>query len=254
MKTESDAVVVVVVIDADNTLYPTSRAAKAGYKALYVYLSERIGIPATRLKEEHARIIRRIRKSKNPAMRSKEHSVRLLLSRVLHHHRNRGKSENWETAQTLADESVRVFWNAVVRELKAAPSSRKVVERLLRDGFCLVIASDEFLKPLRMKLEKTLGKKMMDSRGVKMLITPERTGAMKPSSKYCTMAFRAFNNEVPHDNFVFVGDSWERDLRFAKELGARTVLIGDAIEGRPDFFVKNLRNLPQTLKKMFRTH
>ena len=228
----------VVVLDADNTLYPTKRAARAGYTALYEFVSERTGISKQKLKRTHKRIIQGLQTSHNPSKRSKKYSIMLLLEELT------------PTKVSLGNAGWKIFWNAVISKMKPAASARAVIKRLSGEGFTLIIASDEFRAPLRMKLEKTLGKIALSTRIHRTLITPERTGSMKPSKKYCELAFKQFR-KVPPARFVFVGDSWERDLKLAKGFGAKTVLVSQSKSGNPDCWVKSIRSLPKTLKNLF---
>lgn len=100
-------------------------------------------------------------------------------------------------------------------------------------GYNLVIATDEFPKPLRMKLGTVLRDTDVDA-FFDTIVTCRDVEKQKPSRRYYELVLDELN--VPADQCVMVGDSWVRDLKPAQDLGMTTILVGDADPTEnPDF-------------------
>ncbi|MCK5063479.1 MAG: HAD hydrolase-like protein, partial [Candidatus Aenigmarchaeota archaeon] len=70
-------------------------------------------------------------------------------------------------------------------------------------------------------------------------------GELKPSAKYYDLVAEKYGFE-PED-FVFVGDSWIRDLEIPYSIGSCTVLISDKKEGTPAHFIQDISKLEKIL-------
>ncbi|HIE41419.1 MAG TPA: HAD family hydrolase, partial [Candidatus Aenigmarchaeota archaeon] len=113
-----------------------------------------------------------------------------------------------------------------------------------KDSYTIGIFTDEFKEIVEKKLEKVFGKW---KKYFKFLITPEITNEMKPSEKYYDKILEITN--VKEKEVAVFGNSWEKDLRIAKDKGIFTVLISNKKKGFPDIFVKDFKELDE--KKIF---
>lgn len=219
----------VIVFDADGTLYKVNK--ERATKELFKFLEENVKIDANELKECWERLKEELLASseaKNPEKRRREYLLRKLLEYF-----NIPKKE----IEQLVREALDLFWHIIIEDLEPKEGVMEIIENL-KENFKLVIASEEFTKPLSNKLNKIFGdwKKYFE-----FLITPETTGEMKPSEKFYIIVKQRLN-VLPNEVLV-VGDSWERDLLPAKNLGMKTALVNEERSGNPDIWVKKLKEL-----------
>lgn len=199
-----------IIFDADGTLYKVK--SKRAYLLAADFLRAKTKIPAAKIAEEWKKTIYEIKSSptdwSNPAKRQRKYALRKSLFAL-------GVDEN--RVSRIADEAIVVFWQAAIEDLEVFPESKKTIKKLSKN-YILIVASEEFKINLTKKLTAAFG----DWRKYfKFLITPENTGIMKPSEKYCLLAVEKLNF-LPKE-VLTVGDSEERDLAPARKLGLKTL-------------------------------
>lgn len=212
-----------LIFDADGTLY-SLKTGKA-YLRLYRFLGARTGMPERELGRRHALEIRKMKGSRNPAVRSQLHSISALVK-----------------DPRLARLAEAEFWKGV--RVIRRPGTKHVLKELKRKGYRLAIASDEFYARLAEKMERALGADWKDYFGC--VVTPESAKTMKPSGRYYRMIMGKFG--IKPSEAVVIGNLWDKDLQPAARLGMRTVLIGGKKSGRPDFFIRKISSLPEVLE------
>lgn len=201
-----------IIFDADGTLYNVK--TKRAYFLAADFLSQKTGISAEAISAEWKKTIDKIKAfpedSLNPEKRQRRYALEKTLSRL-------GVSE--EKTDFLVREALRIFWEAVLEDLETFSEVSQTVEKLEKN-YILAVTSEEFKKNLALKLNRVFGdwKKYF-----KILITPEATGAMKPSEKYYEAAMRKLG--LKNDEILAVGDSDERDLEPARKIGIKTIKI-----------------------------
>lgn len=218
-------VITCIIFDADNTLYSTKKAATLGYMSLFQYLHQKTSIAPEKLQRTYEALVQKVKFESNPAKRKREYVVQRLLQKF------------FLNSPKLLTDSMEVFWEVVAKNIQPAKGVRKLIQDLART-YLLAIASDEFQKPLMWKLKAVLG----DFSMFKVMVTPEVTSVMKPSALYYAKIIEELNLK-PAETMV-VGDSWERDLKPARELGLVTVLVNTENQGKPHFWLKELIDLP----------
>jgi putative hydrolase of the HAD superfamily len=225
----------VVIFDADHTLYDidTSHA----YEDMFRYLAKVLRGEKSvieRTWREHVRNILNSRDAKNPEKRKRRYSLYILLGQF--------NITDDKTMEEIMEHALEIFWSGVLETLEPKKNMRDVLKELKNDSV-LCVASDEFKDVLKPKLEKALPE-WKDI--FALVVTPEDTGTMKPSRKYYSTIIKRLG--VDAKSCVVVGDSWERDLKPAKELGIKTVLIGKQKHGNPDAVIETLDELMDVIK------
>jgi len=221
--------IICLIFDADNTLYQTKQAAKLGYDALFQFIHQKAAILPEKLQDTYREIVEKIKHENNPAKRKHEYSVQMLLQKF------------FIDSPSLLSESMEVFWEVVVKNIIPTTGVKKLIQELFKK-YTLVIASDEFQKPLILKLKAVLGNFDI----FRMIVTPEVTATMKPSRVYYDKIIEEL--EIDPKEVLMIGDSWKRDLEAAFEVGLKTVLVSEQREGNPHFWIKKLAELPLVLK------
>lgn len=220
-----------LIFDADNTLYQTKKAAKLGYIAMFQFLHQKTGIAPEKLQETYESIVNKVKKDLNPAKRKREYAVQRLLQKF------------FKDSPKLLAESMEVFWEVVGKNIQPVKGVKKLIDELA-GKYTLVVASDEFQKPLMWKLKATLGKFEL----FRMIVTPEVTKTMKPSRIYYDKIIEEL--AIKPEQGMMIGDSWERDLEIARMVGLKTVLVAVEREGNPHFWIKELAELPLVLEML----
>lgn len=201
-----------IIFDADGTLYNIK--TKRAYSLAADFLSEKIGIPAKEINSEWKKIIDGIKSSSedslNPKKRAREYALKKLLLKFGVKNKN---------IDPLVGKTLKIFWSVALEDLEIFPEIAKTLKALSKD-YALAVASEEFKANLIKKLNRAFGdwKKYF-----KILITPETTGTMKPSEKYCEAARQKL--KLGADEILAVGDSDERDLGPAKKIGFKTLKV-----------------------------
>ncbi len=221
-----------IIFDADFTLYSVN--PRKAYEKKFNYLHSKTGIGATELKEEWKKFVENLvsRGVRDYVKRSREYStVRVLVSMGVEEKR----------AEKLASEALTVFWEAVAEDLDFDPEITGVIERM-KKKYRLCVASDEFRKSLEMKLGQVFGRW---ENYFEFLVTAEDTKELKPSERFCKIPLERFDLE-PRE-VAFVGDSWKRELKTAKEMGLKTVLVGEEKEGEPDYWIREIKEIEKVI-------
>lgn len=198
-----------IIFDADGTLYKVKN--KRAYLLAADFLRAKTHISSEKIYKEWKETVEKIKSSpadlSNPAKRQRQYTLEKTLLAL-------GAKKN---VKSLAHKALKIFWDAIIEDLEIFPASEKTIKNLSRD-YMLVVASEEFRENLIMKLNRVFGSW---EKYFKFLITPEDTGIMKPSGKYCLLATKKLNL-LPGEALA-VGDSEERDLAPAKKLGLKTL-------------------------------
>ncbi len=221
----------VIAIDADHTLYELD--TKVAYEKFFSFLSHALNISRESIQETFEKILDEIKKSKEPEKRRREYCLELAL-----------KELNVKYTKEIVTDSLKIFWNEVIKSLVLKKGVLEFVEAY-KKKYILGVFTDEFRKIVEPKLRKVFGNW---ENYFRFLITPEVTGEMKPSRKYYEAIIEQTN--VLPEEIAVIGDSWERDLKLAKDMGFFTVLISEKKEGNPDIFVKDFEELME--KKVFK--
>lgn len=219
-----------IIFDADKTLYRINRSRATD--EMLEFLHRETGIGKDRISHVFEEVKGEVRCSHDPEQRKREYAMKIALYRM---------EVEPNASEKLSKSAVEIFNSAIVRDLDYESESRKTLQ-YLKGKYSMCIASDEFEVFLKMKLNKAL----TDYRKYfSFMVTPERAGAMKPSPIYCEIALQRM--KVKPEEAVMIGDSWERDLKPASDLGMKTILIGERIEGNPNHWVKSLGELVKIL-------
>ena len=220
-----------MIFDADHTLYDINTAE--AYDNMFEYLANELKAEKSvveRVWREHVRNLLTSRESRNPDKRRRDYALYILLGQF--------DIIDDSDVKRITNEALEVFWHSVLRSLRPKKGLNLVLAEL-RKRFTLCVASDEFSEHLEKKLDATVPawRKIF-----RMIVTPEKTGVMKPSRRYYSLILLEVG--VKPEECVVVGDSWQRDLRPAKQLGMKTVLIAERKEGSPDAIISNISELP----------
>ncbi len=218
-----------IIFDADHTLYDLPSVESAEEKK-FIFLQEKTGIDADKLRDKWRLVVRDILEKgiRYYEKRNREYSAKeTLLYFGLDEHK----------AKILSEKAVEVFWKEIVKTLKFYPETKDIIKSL-KEKHRLCVASDEFRKSLEMKLDRIFGE-WKDY--FEFLVTADDTKELKPSKRFCEIPLEKFG--VEPSQAVFIGDSWERELAVAKEMGLKTVLVNERREGEPDYWVKDIREI-----------
>ncbi len=224
-----------IVFDADHTFYDID--VKKAYDVMFSYLSEETGLDSVLLRtvwRRHVCTILKSERSQDLNRRKREYVLDMALNQL---------DVDKKKIDDLIKCALELFWKTVVENLSEKSNTVATINRLKETGrFVLIVASDEYLQPLEMKLNKIFGdwKKYFD-----FVISSDIAGELKPSAKYYDLVAEKYGFE-PED-FVFVGDSWIRDLEIPCGVGACTVLISDKKEGTPAHFIQDISKLEKIL-------
>ncbi|MCK5373351.1 MAG: HAD family hydrolase [Candidatus Aenigmarchaeota archaeon] len=224
-----------IVFDADHTFYDID--VKKAYDVMFSYLSEETGLDIVLLRtvwRRHVCTILKSERSQDLNRRKREYVLDMALNQL---------DVDKRKIDDLIKCALELFWKTVVENLSEKSNTVATINRLKETGrFVLIVASDEYLQPLEMKLNKIFGdwKKYFD-----FVISSDIAGELKPSVKYYDLVAEKYGFE-PED-FVFVGDSWIRDLEIPYSIGSCTVLISDKKEGTPAHFIQDISKLEKIL-------
>ncbi|MBU3965654.1 HAD family hydrolase [Patescibacteria group bacterium] len=201
-----------IIFDADGTLYNVK--TKRAYSLAADFLFRKTGIPAETINMEWKKTVDEIKSSAEdaaePQKRQRKYALEKTLLRL-----GVGK----EKIDSLTQETLDIFWGAVIYDLEIFPEVAKTLESLAKK-YVIAITSEEFRGNLILKLNRAFGDW---EKYFKILITPEITGTMKPSEKYYLKAMEKL--KLSPEEILVVGDSDERDLLPAKKLGIKTIKI-----------------------------
>ncbi|MDY6761413.1 MAG: HAD family hydrolase [Candidatus Nanohaloarchaea archaeon] len=194
-----------IIFDADHTLY-TPEADRA-YEKKFSFLAEQTGVDKEELSAAWITVVEETNHDDSKVYR--RDMIRRMLQRV-----------GVDAADELVAEAYDLFWETVVEDLTYEDGVCKMLHRLNEEFEVLAIATDEFPEALEMKLST-----VFDDPGDLFddIVTPEDTGEMKPSEQF----FRHIldSHGIAPSDAVMVGDSWDRDLAPAADLGMTTVQV-----------------------------
>lgn len=193
-----------VLLDADNTLYPTRGIARAADREALRFLAGKSKTPVAALLREWTAIVAGLMHSKKPGLRTRKHSYRLLAGK----HRIRGHS----TAYSL-------FASALLKRLKPFPGTARSLARLRKRGYKLAVFTEDSRELALRKLRKSGLARYFDA-----VVTSDDVRQMKPSPLYYMKAAAMLG--VPPKHCLVVGDSHALDLEPAKRLGMPVLLAG----------------------------
>ncbi|NOQ55572.1 MAG: HAD-IA family hydrolase [Nanohaloarchaea archaeon] len=228
-------VVKAIVFDADHTLYDID--VKKAYDLMFSYISHETGLDKVLLKtvwRSHICNILKSDKSQDINRRKREFVLDMVLNQL---------DVDKSRIDTLVKLSLDIFWKSVVDNLIEKSNTVETISMLKKTGkFVLIVASDEYLQPLEMKLNKIFGdwKQYFD-----YVISSDIAGELKPSVNYYNLVAQKYG--LKSNDMVFVGDSWMRDLEIPSSFGACTVLLSDKKEGNPAHFIQNISELEKIL-------
>ncbi|MCJ7428950.1 MAG: HAD family hydrolase [Candidatus Nanohaloarchaeota archaeon QJJ-5] len=224
-----------IIFDADHTLY-TPKTEQA-YEKTFSYLAGELGLQQDRLREIFEQEVNKATDSDDPTDRHRHTVMKqtLLNTELPVEDRNR-----------MAQQAVDRFWDQVIADIEYNRELPMMLERIHDRGIELLgIASDEFRDPLERKLNTVLGDW---EQYFSVLITPENTDTMKPSPSFFEQLLH--KEQYPPEAVMMVGDSWERDLAPAAEIGMTTVLVADQKHGNPDYFINDIMNLEAIIERL----
>ncbi len=216
-----------ILFDADNTLYRSKEAAKSADLQTMQYLAlGTIYKPQELYQYWHNKIVASLKKSKMPAKRHRQYSYQKLITKF--------------RLKKNASKAYAIFLNEMGKKLETMPYLVRVL-RQLKD-YKKAIISEDNQDLIDFKLKKLGLEKFFD-----LIVAAETIGKMKPEREYYSFALgklKVFPGEA-----VMVGDSWERDLKLAYELGIRAIKWGEKDE-RAHRNIRDFRELPKTLNIM----
>lgn len=199
-----------IVFDADNTLYNTHQVAKiADLEAIKILAQVSNQLPIS-LYEEWQEIVKKIKWSKNPRIRSRPYSYGKLCQK---YHQN----------VKLAQKMFATFTKTLLKNLKVASGIKQTLEELPQEKFVVTedISQLAAKKLNHLKIDKYF----------KEVITSDKVKIMKPSKKYYETILREYQPQ----EILAVGDDWQKDLKIPSELGMQI------------FFVENEKSLEKFL-------
>lgn len=223
-----------VIFDADHTLY-TPESDRA-YKQKFAFLAERTGLDQDKIRRKWEKNIERVKQTSDPG----EGERRYLIERTL---KNLGAPHDDE----LIDDAYYAFWEVVTTDMTSPDGLVAVLRKLRNDGVRMAIATDEFPEALRIKLQTVFTEDFVEET-FEEIVTPRDTGTRKPSESFYTPIIDTFDT-FP-ENTVVVGDSWERDLKPAQDLGTHTVLVANEKTGSPDYCIDDVTAVEAVVERI----
>ena len=221
----NDLLVRAILLDADNTLYRTKQVSRKADMAAMRFFADQNGRSEDELYEEWKTIVAGIVNSRNIDERSRKYSYFQLAEK----HGFKG-----------VDDAFGKFVSEVIANIEIMPDILEYLPQI--HNFKMAVFTEDHRELAIPKLNKFKLVTVMDA-----IITCNDVGEMKPSEKYYEMALEQL--EVSPLETVVVGDSYEKDLAPAGELGMTTVSFGTDDE-RADYSVDNYRQLIEVLQDL----
>lgn len=225
-----------IIFDADNTLYKVVN--ERAYSEMFGYIAAQTRLDKKLLENAWRAQVKNILlspDSQNIEKRSREYSLEAVL--------NHFGVTDAEKRKKIVKGALDIFWKCIIDDLEFDKGARKTI-RALSKKYALAIASDEYEKYLKVKLDRVFGnwKKYF-----KFLISCESVGEMKPSEKYFEIALSKLG--ISPDEAAMVGDSAIRDIIPAKKLGILAVLVSDGkADDAADIRIKSISELKPALE------
>ncbi len=186
-----------VFFDGDGTLWRISSEKKEEcYERMFKVIGED-------KKESFFSLLNKVKNCKEPEKRKREYLLSLL-----------------GVEKEKISEALKVFWECIARNLERDSYFEKIAERF-KDELIFGIFTDEFRENLYLKLGEW-------RRYFSVIITPEDTGEMKPSVKFYELMME--KTKLKAHEILVVGDSYEKDIKIAEELGMKTVLVENSLK------------------------
>lgn len=208
-----------IFFDADNTLYRTRDIAKqADMAAMRVFAKRcrdgRACCTPASLYQQFRNIVRLLIRSQQPYRRTRPHSYTILAARH-------------GIPNSAVRTAVTAFKQQVLRRLKPMPGIIPFLKAAKHQGFILEVITEDRAAFAAAKLRKLKLSKFFSA-----VISADTVGTMKPNPKYFELALA--RAKVKASDCIVVGDDYEKDLAYAKQRGAFTILIGgrDARAGK----------------------
>jgi len=222
-----------LIFDADNTLYKTD--PKKAYEKQFSFLCKSLCLNRDALEREWKNILKTVVLSNSLVERSRQFSLAKAVNAALNGKRTCANERSIEKA---VKESIELFYEEVLRS--GMDFSKKTPSMILRlkKKYNVFVASDEYRAFLEKKLSFVFGNMKDYFDGI---VSCEDAGCLKPSKKFHEILIEKYN--LAPKNCTIIGDSWERDLKTAKQAGITTVLVGTGEEGSPDFWIKEIGQL-----------
>jgi putative hydrolase of the HAD superfamily len=199
-----------ILFDADNTLYHTKAVAAEADKAAIEVIAADAGKTVDEVYELFLATVETVKRSTNPEERTRRYSYTVLAQQL-------GVSDV-ETAHG-------VFVQTLMNSIELVKGVWDFLEQV-QDKKLAVFTEDS--KELAIGKLHRLG--ILDRFAA--VITSDDVGVMKPSPEYFEKAVTALGVQ-PADCLV-IGDDFEKDLKDAKEAGAKVTLINGK-DGQADF-------------------
>ncbi len=228
-----------IIFDADNTLYKV--ANERAYYVMFDYLAAQTKLDRRLLENSWRAQVKNILQSsdaQNIEKRSRQYSVESVL--------NHFGVADVKKRKRIVKGALEIFWDCIIKDLEFDANTAAIIAEL-RKKYTLVIASDEYEKYLKMKLDSVFGNWR---KHFKFLVTCETARVMKPSEKYIQIALVKL--KIAHGEAAVVGDSMIRDIIPAKKLGVFAVHIAGEEdknhECTADIEIKSLSELASALE------
>ncbi len=139
----------------------------------------------------------------------------------------------------VLDKITEVFWNNVYSHLRLSPRVKETLNTIKENNIKIGVISDLMAHVQIKKLEKLGISKYID-----FIVTSEESGKEKPHPSIFLLALKK-GNCLPEEA-VMVGDSIERDIIGAKNVGITSVLVTKEKRKNPtpaDYSITNIREL-----------
>jgi len=216
-----------IFFDADNTLYPTRKAAPQADKKAMAYLAQGSIHSAAKLYRFWLeKIVARIKESKDPKKRSRLYSYQKLAQKY-------ALKQDYQKAYL-------VFRDVLAKVMKPYPYVLPVLKEL--KNYIKVVVSEDNQDLIQYKLQKLGLRSYFD-----LVVSAEDAGVMKPSAKYFTAVLEKF--KLHPEESVMIGDDWKKDLEPAAALGMRTIKWGEE-DNRANGSIRDFRMLGKLVRKI----
>lgn len=203
-----------VVFDLDNTLYAYEPCHQAGLKAMYAKVQEYTDI-AFDVFLDYLKLSKKYVKTRNDGTAASHN--RFLYCQNICEMLNLNAIE---TTSFLYD----AYWDAFVEKMQVFDGVMELLaclrERNIKVGIC-----SDLTAHIQFRKLKNLGL----SRVVNAVVTSEECGREKPSSDMFKLVLGKLQ-VCPCDS-IMVGDSLEKDIRGAKNVGMKAILYGSRDDG-----------------------
>jgi putative hydrolase of the HAD superfamily len=218
-----------ILFDADNTMYYTRKVVKKGDMAAMKFFSKQTKgkKSASYFYKEWVKIVDKLKKSRDYKKGHRDYSYSKLAKRF---------------GLKNANKAYKMSMKLILKNLKIEPSFKPSLKRLRKmKKMKFAIITDDLKKQNLPKLRKFRLTKSFHA-----VITSNHAKTMKPSKRYYQIAFKKL--KVKPKACMVVGDSFEKDLKIAKQLGCTTVLFKKK-DKRAHHSINNFNQLLKIIRK-----